>query len=241
MLRPAACFLLCLCGTVRAQTAPVPRFEIASVKPSLAESGNSGITTSRGSLRANNVTLKRCIIGAYGIGPHQIVGGPAWLDSDRFEIDARADGSVNSDATFMLMLQGLLAERFQLTVHRETKTISAFVLEVVKNGPKLEKAESDGGPSTNSSHGRLEARYTDMDLFAKVLARNVELPVVNRTGLEGRFNFKLEWTPDGDRQKADSAPSIFTALQEQLGLRLRTGKAPVEVVVIDRVEKPTAN
>jgi uncharacterized protein (TIGR03435 family) len=213
------------------------------VKPSLAESGNwnSGIVTRRESLRADNVTLKRCIIGAYGISPHQIVGGPAWLDSDRFVIDARAPAGTGGDQNLMLMLQDLLAERFQLLVHRETKTVSAYILEVVKNRPKLEKAVGDGDSSTNSSHGRLDARHTDMDLFANVLGRNVELPVVNRTGLDGPFDFKLEWTPDGDRQRPDSAPSIFTALQEQLGLRLRTGKAPLEVVVIDRAEKPAAN
>jgi uncharacterized protein (TIGR03435 family) len=239
MLRPMACLALCLCGTVRAQTAPAPRFEVASVKPSLAKSRNSGITTRRGTLKANNVTLLRCIIGAYGIGPHQVVGGPVWLDSDRFEIDARADATVNDDATLMAMLQTLLAERFQLTLHRETKTVSAYVLEVAKNGPKLEKATGDGDSSTNGSHGRLEARQTDMDLFAKVLAWSMELPVVNRTGLAGPFNFKLEWTPDGD--KRDIGPSIFTALQEQLGLHLRTGKVPVEVVVIDGAEKPTGN
>jgi uncharacterized protein (TIGR03435 family) len=240
MLRPAA-GLLCLFGAVWAQTAPVPRFEVVSVKPSLAESGNSGITTRRGTLKASNVSLKRCIIGAYGIGPHQVVGGPAWLDSDRFEIDARADKSVNRDDTLMLMLQGVLADRFQLTLHRETRTVSAFLLEVARNGPKLQKTADDGDSSTNSRHGGLDARNTDMDLFAKVLARNVELPVVNRTGLPGRFDFKLEWTPDGDRQKPDSAPSIFTALEEQLGLRLRTAKAPVDVVVIDRAEKPGPN
>jgi uncharacterized protein (TIGR03435 family) len=236
MLRPTACLLLCCAGVALAQ-----KFEIASVKPSLAESGNSGITTRHASLKAENVTLKRCIIGAYGIGPNQVVGGPAWLDSDRFQIEARADRDVNSDSTLMLMLQDLLADRFQLKLHRETKTVNAYLLEVARNGARLAKSQGDADSSTNSSHGRLDARQTDMDLFAKVLARNVELPVVNRTGLDGRFDFKLEWTPDGDRIRPESAPSIFTALQEQLGLRLRTAKAPVEVVVIDRAEKPTGN
>jgi uncharacterized protein (TIGR03435 family) len=240
-MRLAGCFLLCLCGSVLPQTPPVPRFEVASVKPSLADPGNSGITTRRGSLTANNVTLQRCIIGAYGVGPHQIVGGPAWLASDRFEINARAGANVNDDATLMLMLQDLLAERFHLELHRDMKTVSAYVLEVAKNGPKLEKSQGAGDSSTSSGHGRLDARQTDMDLFAKVLARSMELPVVNRTGLEGRFDFKLAWTPDGDKLAPDSPPPIFTALQEQLGLRLRTAKAPVEVIVIDRAEKPTEN
>jgi len=240
-MRLACSLMLCFCGAVLSQTAPVPRFEVASVKPSLADPGNSGITTRRGSLKADNVTLQRCIMGAYGVGPHQIAGGPAWLASDRFEINARAAANVNDDDTLMQMLQALLAERFRLQLHRETKTVTAYVLEVMKNGSKLEKATGDGDSSTNSSHGHLEARHTDMDLFAKVLARSMELPVVNGTGLEGRFNFKLAWTPDGDKAGPDSPPSIFTALQEQLGLRLRTAKAPVEVIVIDRAEKPTEN
>src|SRR5215813_10904565 len=119
MLRPSVCLLLCCAAIGLAQ-----KFDVASVKPSLAESGNSGITTHRGMLKAENVTLKRCIIGAYGIGPNQVVGGPAWLDSDRFEIDARATADVNSDSTLMLMLQDLLADRFQLKLHRETKAVN---------------------------------------------------------------------------------------------------------------------
>jgi uncharacterized protein (TIGR03435 family) len=121
------------------------------------------------------------------------------------------------------------------------------VLEVAKNGPKLEKAEG-GESTTNSGRGLLDARNTTMDRFAEVLSRQMDLPVVNRTGLEGVFNLKLEWTPESAKQikpGADGAamegPSIFTAIQQQLGLRLRSQKTPVEILVIDHAEKPSEN
>jgi len=119
-------------------------FDVASVKPSNADPRSaSGIGTGHGRLDANNVTLKRCIMGAYGVGPHQISGGPDWLDSDHFEITAKADQPITDDAELMVMLRGLLAERFKLLLHSETRTIAALVLDVAKNGPKLEKSEGE--------------------------------------------------------------------------------------------------
>ena len=231
------------------QSSPSQQFEVSTVKPSNAFSdSSSGINTGHGLLDAQNVTLQRCIIGAYAVGPHQVFGGPDWVYSDRFDIVAKADQPINDDDVFMAMLQGLLADRFKLTLHRETKIIRAFVLEVDKKGPKLEKTEggdSDTKTSTsNTGRVKINAKNTDMDLFAEVLARKMDLPVVNQTGLKGIFNFTLQWTldsaPPSDRQTADNV-SIFAALQEQLGLRLRSAKAPVEVLVIDHVERPTAN
>lgn len=207
----------------------------------------SGIKTGHGLLDAHNVTLKRCIMGAYGVGPHQISGGPDWLGSDRFQISAKADQPIDDDATLMVMPQGLLAERFKLALHRETRTIPAFVLEVAKNGLKLEKAEaveSRANASTGNTGVMIAAHNTDMNSFAKILARTMELPVVNQTGLEGIFNFKLHWTPESAR-RVDGGPiegaSIFTAIQEQFGLRLRSQKRPVKILVIDHVEKPSEN
>jgi uncharacterized protein (TIGR03435 family) len=247
MVRSIVSLAVCVTRTVYAQPAVTPRFEVASVKPSNADPGSSGVRTWHGRLEAKNVTLKRCIMGAYGVGPHQVFGGPDWLESDRFEITAKADKPIDDDAVFMLMLQDLLADRFKLVFHRETRTIRALVLEVTKNGPKLEKAEAgEAGTNTTSSNIGLsiDAHNTDMDLFAKVLAREIDLPVVNHTGLQGVFNFKLRWTPDkamASDNRATEGASIFTAIQDQLGLRLRADKAPVEILVIDRVEKPSAN
>jgi uncharacterized protein (TIGR03435 family) len=235
--------------TVYGQSVVAPQFEVASVKLSGADpNSSSGMYTGHGRLDAHNVTLKRCIIGAYGVGPHEISGGPNWLDTDRFDILAKADQPINDDAVLMLMLQGLLAERFQLAIRRETRTIPALVLEVAKNGPKLEKADAGDVPSTttstNNSGAKIGARHTDLDSFAKILARQMSLPVLNQTGLSGIFNFKLHWTPDDARLAAGrdtEGPSIFTAIQEQLGLRLRSAKAPVTVLIIAHAERPTEN
>jgi uncharacterized protein (TIGR03435 family) len=196
----------------------------------------------------SNVTLKRCIMGAFGIGPNQILGGPGWLDSDRYEIVAKAERPVDDDGVLMAMLQTLLAERFKLAFHRETRTVPAFLLEVAKNGPKLERAE-DEESTTHNGRGLIDAKVITMDRFAEVLSRQMDRPVVNHTGLEGSFNLKLEWTPETvkpvtsgtDGAAIESGLSIFTAIQQQLGLRLRSQKAPVEVVVIDHVERPSEN
>jgi uncharacterized protein (TIGR03435 family) len=230
------------------QTAAVAQFDVSTVKPSAAASSDSsGINTHAGLVDARNVTLQRCIIGAYSVGPHQVVGGPDWAYADRWDIMGKADQPIGGDDILNQMLQRLLADRFRLTLHRESKILPAYVLEVDKKGPKLEKAEG-GDSDTNTSTRRggrvtIDAKNTDMDLFAQILARKMDLPVVNQTGLTGDFNFKLHWTPDSvpaQEQTGDDV-SIFTALQEQLGLRLRSAKAPVEVLVIDHVEKPTAN
>jgi uncharacterized protein (TIGR03435 family) len=237
MIRAVASLAICLSGMLYGQSAATQRFEVASVRPAGADDGNSGGKTGHGRLRMTNVTLKRCIMGAYGLGPNQIVGGPPWLDSERYEIVAKAEQPVNDDGILMAMLQTLLAERFKLAIHRETKPVQAFVLEVAKSGPKLEKAE-DGESTTNSSRGLVDATHTTMDRFAEVLSRQMDLPVVNRTGLEGIFNLKLQWTPESAKPEG---PSIFTAIQQQLGLRLRSQKAPVEILVIDHVERPSEN
>lgn len=230
---------LLICGIVYGQAADAPRFEVASVKPSSADprSGDSGVATGHGRVTARNVTLKRCIIGAYGLGPNLILGGPDWLDSDRFEIVAKSERAEDGDKELMAMLRTLLAERFKLSVHREIKTMPALVLEVAKNGPKLEKAV-DGPATTNNGRGLIDAKNITMSRFAEVLSRQTDLPVVDRTGLPGAFNLKLEWARDS--AKTDG-PSIFAALQEQLGLRLESRKIPIEILVIDHAERPSEN
>jgi uncharacterized protein (TIGR03435 family) len=239
-------------NTPPAATAQPPadqQFEVATIKPSSERSGSgspSGIGTGHGRLNGQNVTLKRCIIGAYGVGPNQVVGGPEWVSSDSFDIQAKADQPIDDDGVLDVMLQNLLADRFKLKLHRETRSLPAFVLEIDKNGPKLEQAP--GGDSyTNTGTGKngsvvINARNTDMDLLVQVLARKLDLPVVNATGLKGAFNFKLQWTPDNAKAgQSDADISIFDALPQQIGLRLRKEKAPVEVLVIDHVEKPSEN
>ncbi|MBV8728220.1 MAG: TIGR03435 family protein [Acidobacteriia bacterium] len=222
-----------------AQAPDAPRFEVASVKPTSPDqlNGSSGGKSGNGRLTMNNVTLKRCIMGAFGIGPNQIAGGPPWLDSDRYEIAAVAEKPVG-DKELNLMLQSLLAERFQLRVHRETRMVAAYVLGVAKNGPKLQPSRNNKDASTRSGHSRIEAKGITMKRLAEVLSRQMDLPVVDQTGIEGSFDLTLEWAPDG---AADGGPSIYTAFQEQLGLRLSSRKMPVEMLVIDHVERPSEN
>ncbi len=124
-----------------------PEFEVATVKPSGDESGaSSGITTKPGGMDAHNVTVKRCIMGAYAVGPNQVVGGPDWVSSERYEIVAKAEQSNNDDSALMAMLQTLLADRFKLALHRETRNISAYVLEVDKKGPGSSKRPTQASP-----------------------------------------------------------------------------------------------
>jgi uncharacterized protein (TIGR03435 family) len=217
-----------------------PRIEVASVKASHADPAHWGVTTGHGRIRAENVTLKRCMMGAWSIGPNQIVGGPDWLNTDRFEIEARADQPVDDDAVLSVLLRGILAERFKLALHHETRPMEAYVLEVAKNGPKMETAA--GGESIDfARNGGLDSKNATMQHFAEVLSRQMDLPVVNRTGLDGVFNLKLEWTPQTAQQSPDAGPTIYTAIQEQLGLRLRAEKTPIDVLVIDHVERPAEN
>jgi uncharacterized protein (TIGR03435 family) len=228
---------LLACGIALGQDV-TPRFEVASVKPATVGQPGGGLVTGHGRLTVANETLKRCIMGAYGLGPNQIAGGPGWMESDRFEIVAKSEREADGDKALMLMLRTLLAERFQLRVHFETRTIPALVLEVARNGPKLETVEG-GSARTQNGRGLIDARMITMTRFAEVLSRQMDLPFVDRTGLNGTFNLKLEWT--ALNAKPDGGPSVFTALQEQLGLRLESRKMPIEVLIIDHAEKPSEN
>jgi uncharacterized protein (TIGR03435 family) len=228
------------------QPAAAPEFDVASVKPSRLD-GWQGIDTMPGRIRADSITLERSIREAYGIGPHRILGGPDWIATERWEIVARAASPVDDDDVLMRMLRALLADRFQLVLHRETRSLPAYVLEVNKNGPKMQR--TDPGDQDTELHGgrggptTLQARKTDMDHLAEVLGWRMDRPVVNNTGLSGAFNFTLHWAPDNLRNpdEAGDDVSIFTAVGEQLGLRLHPARAPVEVLVIDHVERPSEN
>src|SRR5258708_31525132 len=148
----------------------------------------------------------------------------------------------------MSMLPTLPADRFKLVTQPESKAPQVYALEVTKGGPKLEKA-GEGDSDTSSGHGVINAKFTDMAKLAELLSRLTDAPVVNQTGLDGAFNIKLEWSPDADKPAkpgangviADTGISLFTAIQQQLGLRLRPQKGSTEMLVIDHVEKPTEN
>ena len=236
------------------QTTLAPAFEAASIKPSKAEPGSSsGITTRKGSISARNVTLKRCIRGAYDVQESQIVG-PKWVDLDRYDIDAKAAGP-SGDRDLMAMLQSLLADRFGLAFHRETRELPGYALVVGKNGLKAKRSQPDAESRSSSSREAIDAQACSMRRLAQKLSEVIHVPVADLTGVAGEFDFQLKWTPDdmqarppSDGNKPGNAPadlangpSVFAALQEQLGLRLEPRKVPTEVLVIDRAEKASEN
>jgi uncharacterized protein (TIGR03435 family) len=212
---------------------------------------SSGIFESKGRISAKNVTLKRCIRGAYNIPQPQILGGPKWVDQDRYYIEAKATVPAG-DSELMLMLQTLLAERFKLVLHREQRPLAGYRLVLGKGGLKARPSEPDKGSAGHSSRGRIDAQGYSMSQLALKLSEILQKPVLDTTHVAGRFDLKLEWTPDDMRAHSPSAgqrtgavpetgPSIFTALQEQLGLKLESDKIPADVLVIDSAEKPEEN
>jgi uncharacterized protein (TIGR03435 family) len=238
-------------ATVAAAQSPKPAFEVASIRPTQAAPGSpSGITSVTGRIIGRNVTLKRCIRGAYDIPETLIFGGPKWVDEERYDIDAKAAG-VAGGHDLMIMLQSLLFERFHLVFHREQKQMSGYALLVAKSGLKAEPSAKETASRTAASRGSIDAQASTMANLAQKLSEALRVPVADFTGMEGRFNFTLSWNPEDAKPLTTSAagqplgepsgPSIFTAIQEQLGLKLESSKEPVQVLVIDSVHKPSEN
>jgi uncharacterized protein (TIGR03435 family) len=264
-------------------------FEVASVKANKSGDNRIGIGFQPGGrFRATNVPLRELISAAYGtpqpLPAFQITGGPKWIESDRFDIVAKAPGDPQPGPNgpppaMFAMLRTLLADRFQLILHRETKDMAIYALVLAradgKLGPQLKPAATDCAAMMAAARGRgappppapgermpcgmrmfpgnLSGGSSPMAQLTNVLARFVNRTVVDQTGLTGNYDLDLQWTPDqmpqgrGDPPPGAPAlpaidpngPSIFTAVQEQLGLKLESTKGPVSVVVIDRVEHPT--
>jgi uncharacterized protein (TIGR03435 family) len=184
---------------------------------------------------------------AYNIRPHQLSGAPAWTSDARFDIEAKAEGA--SPAQVRQMLQTLLAERFHLAAHRETREQPGYALVVAKGGPRLRESKAEATQMDGKGPGQIGAEKVPMTMLARGLQNILERFVLDETGLTGEYDFELKWLPErlveqrpGDEPPADvSGPSIFTALQEQLGLKLEARKGPVEIVVVDRIERLTEN
>jgi uncharacterized protein (TIGR03435 family) len=258
-----------------ASAPPRPSFEVASIKPSNSADrrpmfrGQPG-----GRVTVANFTVKSLIRAAYSIKDFQISGGPGWIGADLFDISAKAEDSANMDQVAM-MLQSLLAERFQLVIRRDTKEMPVYALVVSKNGPKFKDAnESDpnipqlqgrtdmpaNGPRPRVMivrRGRLTTQGTNMTGLAFQLSNLLGRTVVDKTGLTGTYDLMLEWAPD-ENQVANfqaigvpegfgapppdwQGPTLFTALEEQLGLRLDSQKGPVEMFTIERIARPSEN
>lgn len=241
----------------RSMAADAPTvFEVATVKPSEPNRPGKLFTVRGREVLTINTTLADLITFAYDLHLRQIVGGPSWMEADKYDVTGRpqAEGVPN-----VVQLRGhirqLLEDRFKLAIHREKRTLPAYALTIAGGGPKMRKndANPNGLPGLGfKALGVLGVVNATMADFAGTLQGAVlDRPVVDRTGLEGRYDFTLEWTPDESQFRTFGSapppppdaklPGLFTAIQEQVGLRLESVNAPVEVIVIDRVDKPSEN
>ena len=235
-----------------------PVFDVATLKPSNPDAPGKAFMVRGRQFATLNTTLSDMITFAYGVHPRQVTNGPDWLEKDKYDLTAKPDGVGQPNGEqWKVMVQKLLADRFKLAFHRDKKELSVYALVVGKTPHKLTRSEGDpnGLPGMFfRGLGVLPVRNANMGDFAGVMQTAVlDRPVVDQTGLTGRWDFTLTWTPDDSQfggrggqapPPADNVaapPGLFTAIQEQLGLKLESTKAPVEVLVIDRAEKPTEN
>lgn len=237
-----------------AQTPAPLTFEVASIKLSDPNSPDTGLHRSNSRFAATNHALKRLIAFAYDVELFQISGGPAWVNTDGFDITAKIPDDVahhRGPDDDKGMVQALLSDRFKLALHKESRELPVYALVIGKNGSKLEVAKPHGGSSGVTGRGATHWTFTEAPLssLVHVLSQRLGRPVVDRTGLTADYDFKLEWAPDPTSSDSrdsvssvsDPGPTLFTAIQEQLGLRLEAQKGPVEILVIDHVERPSEN
>lgn len=239
----ATAFVLVTSGGLHSQDAAGPAFEVASVKPNTQEEGSFSFDfTPDGGLKARNFSAWNLIRTAYNLRELQMSGGPSWIKSQGFDIEARPARSGESvpRSQTLLMLQALLQERFKLKFHRETRQVASYALGITSRGAKLPPTR-EGRPRT--AMGDLDVPSMTLDSLCQIFEFDLDRPVVNQTGLEGPFAIQLQWASErAPKEAADpSKPSLFTAVQEQLGLRLDPSRAPAEFFVIDSVERPTEN
>jgi uncharacterized protein (TIGR03435 family) len=216
-------------------------FEVASIKPVKDPGGMQRMSTRADGIDFVNVTPKMCIQRAYGVRPFQVTG-PEWIDTERYTIAAKAAGAVPEQTT-RLMLQALLAERFRLALHHETKEVPVYALVVAKGGPKVKEATGEGETQIDGDGRETVFERVSMGQLAGVLGRSLGRQVSDETALKGLYSFRLAWANPRlqDADGADDAPSIFAALQERLGLKLDSRKAPVDLLVVDHIERPAGN
>ena len=223
------------------QPAARVEFEVASVKPGDPNAPGSSVHSTLNGIVMTNNSLKNILLNAYDIRPDQIEGGPKWIDTARFNIDAKLPEGV-PHKQMPLALQSLLADRFQLQVHRETRVKPAFALVQAKGGSKLQKAAADGPGRGGFSSGprKMQGRGIPISSLVYSLAGPAGAPVFDRTELKGEYDFTLEFAAALGGEN-ETLPDIFAAIQQQLGLKLEPIKAPIEILVIDRAEKPSEN
>lgn len=237
-------------ATTNMPAGAVPEFDVATIKPTDPQHGSSGFHSDGRNISCDNETVKNIVAFAYGIHAGQIVGGPGWLTTARYDVNGVSDvvGVPNLKQT-QGMYRGLLASRFHLILHHEERELSAYAIGIGKEGPKLAKSLGDPGglPDTTFtewSSQRITLRVTNgtMQDFVWSLGMTLDRPVVDQTGLAGRFDFVLTWAPEGARgDDPDTPPTLFTGVQEQIGLKIEAKKAPTDVLVIDAAEPPSPN
>jgi uncharacterized protein (TIGR03435 family) len=288
-----------------AQAGATKSFEVASIKPVATDNASGMVRIAMGiqpggRYVASGVTASLLIQQAFDIKEYQISGGPSWITTDRFDIVAKAETPNLDRETLRLCLQSLLAERFNLKIHRESKELPIYNLVVGKTGHKLKLSETQPPPPNETQkpdpskdakvgvgstggggvaaggvaaegaasapkgsqmrmgRGQVSAQMVPVSGIAALLAQQLGRPVIDKTDIKGSYDFSLQWTPDetqrgmgfGGVEKPvpesplpsdPTGPSLFTAIQDQLGLRLEAAKGPVDIVVIDRIEKPSGN
>jgi uncharacterized protein (TIGR03435 family) len=243
-----------------------PVFDVAAIRQNNSDhTARSHIYYSPGdgSFRAINVPMKMLLQFAFGLPETRIIGGPDWLSSIKFDIDAKADSSVDARMSTLSgadarlekqkMVRALLADRFRLIDRLETREQPIYCLVQAKGGSKLQPSKSNG-TTVDSWNNKIDVRGGDntVGLLAEELSKRLGRVVIDKTGIQGRYDILLNWTPDdgagapsnggsGISAATDCGPSIFTAIQEQLGLKLESQKGPVQVLVIDRIDMPSAN
>jgi uncharacterized protein (TIGR03435 family) len=235
-----------------------PSLEVATIKPSQPDRPGRAFLWRGNRFTTFNTTLMALIGFAYDVQEKQVIGGQDWMNSEKFDIEGKPDiTGTPSREQLRTMVKKLLADRFQLKFHNEKKELPAYVLTVGKAEPKMTKDDTNpnGLPGLFFRQlGDLNVRNATMGDFAHLMQSAVlDRPVVDQTGLAGKWDFQLKWTPDDSQfsgmgmrppppsEAADAPPPLFTAIQEQLGLKLESGKAQVDVMVIDHVEHPSAN
>ena len=233
-----------------------PAFEVATIKPSAPDARGVGLRLRGGELAVENLSLSDLMKFAWQVQAREIVGGPGWMATDKWDIEAKPDmPGMPSHDQLNEMIRKLLADRFALRLHEEKREMAAYVLTVGKDGPKLTKSADASvlGGFTMGPLGVMHAGGASMGDFTHVLQGDIlDRPVVDKTGLEGRWDFTLQWMPDDTQfagmkvpgpaaDDADTLPPLFTAIQEQLGLKLEPQRADVPVLVIDHVDHPSPN
>jgi uncharacterized protein (TIGR03435 family) len=251
VFHPRAAWLLLACRIAipSASLAQQPTFAVATIRPSSAEvkfEHDGKTETTPGTLRMQDVSVQTCIKWAYGVQDSQI-SGPGWIDSDKFDITAKADNPA-TEQQMKLMLQTLLADRFKLAFHHENKELKAFVLTVAKGGAKVHPAsEPNAKPFHQNSANGTVVRSMTIREFGDFIAGPLQKPVIDETGLTGRYDFVLDFTPylpdakNMGPDRPDTTSILMAAMEGELGLKLESRKTEVEMMVVDHIEKPSEN